>query len=343
MPKVSVIVPAYNSSKTIVRCLAGLVMQTLDDIEIIVVNDCSTDDTLQILTDCEAKFPQRLMIINLSENLGAGGARNVGLEYASGEYIGFVDSDDEVVTTMYEKLYSAAAANNYDIVDSGYFNESEDNAMVHTSDELTGILDDHKRSELIASGGYMVTRIFRKSLIDRLNIHFRSHCILEDCEPLMLLTASAESIGNVKEILYCYHYYGTSTSQSTGEDSYFKNVASAVEAVYKTMSPLPNYDGIKEAVEYAIVNFCALITNIYRPELDSITDAGKTSGRAAAGAKDVSNAPTLRHNVRLERLRQTAGYMRDMVTIPLEKNRYVQNKISKQDISSLKKLTMINF
>jgi glycosyltransferase involved in cell wall biosynthesis len=314
MPKVSIIVPAYNSEKTLVRCLTGLVNQTLSDIEIILVNDCSTDGTLKIMTDCEAQFPEKITVVNLAENLGAGAARNVALQYASGEYVGFVDSDDEVVTTMYEKLYSVAAAGDLDVVDGGYFDEATGAAIVHTSDELTGILDDRKRSELIAGGGYFVSKIIKKSLLDELNIQFRSHCVLEDCETLMLIFARAKNIGNVKEILYCYKYYNNSLSRGIDNEKYYIDVTSAIEAVYNTLSPLPNYEGIKMAVEYAIVNFCALLVEGYRDIIKS------------------------RRSTIEGKLRKISGYLRDMVSIPLDDNIYVQNKISKETIKILKKL-----
>jgi glycosyltransferase involved in cell wall biosynthesis len=315
MPKVSIIVPAYNSERTLARCLAGLVNQTLSDIEIILVNDCSTDGTLKIMTDCEAQFPEKIIVVNLAENLGAGGARNVALQYASGEYIGFVDSDDEVVTTMYEKLYSVAASNELDIVDGGYFDEATDNAIVHTSDELTGILDDRKRSELIASGGYFVSKIIKKSLIDELGIQFRSHCVLEDCETLMLIFAKAKSIGNVKEILYCYKYYKNSFSRGIDNERYYIDVTAAIEAVYNTLSPLPNYAGIKMAVEYAIVNFCALLVEGYR-------DIIKSSRQSTIEGK----------------LRKISGYLHNMVSIPLDENIYVKNKISRETIKLIKEI-----
>jgi glycosyltransferase involved in cell wall biosynthesis len=315
MPKVSVIVPAYNAARTLAGCLGCLVGQTLGDIEIIVVNDCSTDNTLSIMMDCEAQFPDKVMVVNLSENLGAGGARNVGLEYAHGEYIGFMDSDDLVVPDMYKKMYEKAMEDDYDMVDCGYFNEATDSALVHTSDDLTGILDDHKRSELIASGGYLWSRIFKKSLLQELGIQFRTHCILEDCETLMLLFARAKSIGNVKEILYCYKCYDTSISKCVTAASYHASMTAAIEAVYNTLSPLPNYDGIKEAVEYSIVNFCALCANVC----------------LTTGANDP-------YNVTRARLMKLSGYLHSMVTIPLERNHYIQNKISKKDLQTVKDL-----
>ena len=110
MKKVSVIVPVYNAEKTLTDCLGNLVHQTLEDIELILVNDASTDGSLEILLSCERQFPDKVLLINSSENLGAGGARNLALDMAQGEYVGFVDADDMVDSHMYEKLYTAAKA-----------------------------------------------------------------------------------------------------------------------------------------------------------------------------------------------------------------------------------------
>ena len=78
MPKVSVIMPVYNSEMTLIDSLSSLVTQTLTDIELILVNDYSTDNSLKILADCEAQFSDKVLLINLDENHGAGGARNIG-------------------------------------------------------------------------------------------------------------------------------------------------------------------------------------------------------------------------------------------------------------------------
>lgn len=122
MPKVSVIMPVYNSEPTLVDSLSSLVNQTLSDMELILVNDCSTDGSFNILSDCESQFSDKVLLINLDENHGAGGARNIGLSYASGDYIGFMDSDDIATPDMFEKMYTKAISGNYDIVDCVYYN-----------------------------------------------------------------------------------------------------------------------------------------------------------------------------------------------------------------------------
>ena len=112
-PKVSIIIPAYNTEKYIFKCLYSLIAQTLKEIEIIVINDGSTDSTPFIIK----KFSDadgRIKIITQS-NQKQGAARNAGVKIASGEYVGFVDSDDWVDSNYFEKLYNAATKYNSDI------------------------------------------------------------------------------------------------------------------------------------------------------------------------------------------------------------------------------------
>ncbi|MCR5224699.1 MAG: glycosyltransferase [Alphaproteobacteria bacterium] len=115
--KVSVIVPIYNVEKYLARCLDSIIAQTLKDIEIICVNDGSTDKSLAILKEY-AKKDNRITII-CQENKGLSGARNTGMAVATGKYLGFVDSDDWVNAEFYERLYNAAEKHEADIACAG--------------------------------------------------------------------------------------------------------------------------------------------------------------------------------------------------------------------------------
>lgn len=112
-PKVSIIIPAYNAEKYIFKCLISLIQQSLTDIEIIVVNDGSTDNTTDMV-DLFSSKDSRIKLIN-QPNLKQGAARNNGIKNATGEYLGFVDADDWVDLDYYEKLYLAAKKYNSDI------------------------------------------------------------------------------------------------------------------------------------------------------------------------------------------------------------------------------------
>lgn len=117
--KISIILPCYNVEKYLDRCFNSLKNQTLgfENMELIFVNDASTDGTLDKLTTLEEQFPDNIIVINFTENRRQGTARNVALEYASAPYIGYVDSDDWVDVTMFEKMVSAIEKYNCDFVE----------------------------------------------------------------------------------------------------------------------------------------------------------------------------------------------------------------------------------
>lgn len=113
--KVSIIIPAYNTEDYMAQCLDSLLQQTLQEIEIIVVDDGSTDRTLTILKQYEEQNPEKIRVFH-KENGGQGSARNIALQYAQGEYLGFVDSDDWIDFEMYEEMYLKAKDEDADIV-----------------------------------------------------------------------------------------------------------------------------------------------------------------------------------------------------------------------------------
>lgn len=119
MPKISIIIPVYNSSKYLKRCLSSVLNQQLNDYEIILIDDKSKDNSLELIEQFKSKFPNKIKVIENSENLGAGYSRNKGLSLAAGEYIGFVDSDDYIEPQMYKDMYDVVKENNSDIAITG--------------------------------------------------------------------------------------------------------------------------------------------------------------------------------------------------------------------------------
>lgn len=129
MIKVSIIVPVYNVEKFLPQCMDSLINQSLHEIEIICVNDGSTDKSLNILNRY-AKQDKRIKILS-QQNMGLSGARNTGLSFATGEYICFVDSDDWIDIDYCEKLYKKAKKENADIVRGIIYNEYPDRTENH--------------------------------------------------------------------------------------------------------------------------------------------------------------------------------------------------------------------
>lgn len=139
---VSILVPVYNTSKYLVECIESLINQTMKNIEIICINDGSTDSSLKILQEYAQK-DSRIIVIN-KKNTGYGNSMNIGLNKAKGEYIGIVESDDCVTSEMFERLYDTACTNNADVVKSNYYSykSEECNEVIFTE-----ILDKCKYNE----------------------------------------------------------------------------------------------------------------------------------------------------------------------------------------------------
>ena len=136
MPKVSVIVPVYNVEKYIEKCLNSLVNQTLKDIEIIIVNDGSKDNSDKIIKIYQEKYDN--IIYLTKKNGGLSDARNYGIPYAKGEYIAFLDSDDYVENDIYEKMYNKAKENNSDYVECDFIWEYPNKSIIDKGEEYTG-------------------------------------------------------------------------------------------------------------------------------------------------------------------------------------------------------------
>lgn len=262
MKKVSIIIPMFNSKVTLDECLNSIVNQSIfNDLEVIIVDDASTDNSCELAEQYEQSYPDNILLIKLTENVGPGAARNIALTYASGKYIGFVDSDDAIAPTMYEELFDKAIQNDADFVDSGFYSQQTDSAILYTSDELAGNLDDKKRSELLIHGGYTVTKIFKHDFLNRYSIRFREVYVLEDFDFLAEIIARANRVSNVKKIFYIYRDRQDSLSKTVNLISYVNNHSEAITSLYARTCNLPNYPGIQDAIEFLIIRLYSYMIN----------------------------------------------------------------------------------
>ena len=175
MPKVSVLVPIYNVEKYLRQCLDSLINQTLEDIEIICINDGSTDSSPEIISEYQAK-DNRVKVINKA-NSGYGASMNMGVDAATGEYIGIVESDDYAENTMFEKLYNQAKANDLDILKSDFVKYWGDTNQCVKA----GIIDKDWCDKVFTTDEYkealniipsIWSAIYRKEFIQTYNIRF---------------------------------------------------------------------------------------------------------------------------------------------------------------------------
>jgi glycosyltransferase involved in cell wall biosynthesis len=183
--KVSIIVPCYNTKPWLDECLQSLVDQTLQEIEIICINDGSTDGAGARLNEWQTKYPKKIKVIHQA-NGGLANARNAGMKIAQGECIGFVDSDDFVDICMYEKLYIVLKENNADSVRCSFlcFNDGEDIKLKNNNLSFTKIKasKEEVNKTIFAMGCFFCCGyIHKKSFLDNNNIKFQTNIrYLED-------------------------------------------------------------------------------------------------------------------------------------------------------------------
>ena len=227
LDKISVIIPAYNVNKYIDRCLKSIEMQTYDisNLEIILINDSSTDDTLAHLEAIEAKYPDQVILINFENNCGQGAARNVGLSYATGKYVTFIDSDDLIDVSMLYKMAIKAEKYDCDIVECGntIFSKDTDIKIVNDLPEpyYLNLTNNDSRKKLIintCSKTAVWGKLYRRDFIEGNELRFIEKLVFEDIQFSGLVMFLASSYYRINETLY--HYY--SNSDGTVFSSYRK-------------------------------------------------------------------------------------------------------------------------
>lgn len=226
MTKVSIIVPVYNVEKYLKRCLDSLVNQTLKDIEIICVNDGSTDGSLAIL-DEYVRNDDRIVVIN-QENSGQSVARNRGIDVAKGEYLGFVDSDDWVSEDYFERLHNSAIQNNAEIAVGGIIRLHKFNRRKFLTFAKETVTNDvNLKFELcdLPEKSYVWNKIYKSSKLKEIGLKFEEGIVFEDC----IFTPQAlfyfDKIVTVPDAYY--FYWRRSDSTVTRKDG-----KSRVDSVY---------------------------------------------------------------------------------------------------------------
>ena len=255
MIKISVIIPVYNSQDYLKRCMSGILNQTLADIEIICVNDGSTDNSLKILNDY-SQSDKRIKIINLEKNFGAGEAKNAGLKVATGCYLAFLDPDDTIDLNYYEELYKKANQTQADIVKAHLITiETDGSRKVSNINNLI-----KTRSKFYFSYEY-TSAIYKKSLVFDNNIKFPTDLIIgEDVVFLHRLIIKAKTISLINNTNYYYIKRENSLNTKIYDEK-------RIDSSFKTLEyMLKNYDASididlsqKTYLEQYYANICSLL------------------------------------------------------------------------------------
>ena len=206
-PKVSIGLPLYNTEKYLIKCLDSVINQTLRDIEIIIVDDCSPDNSIEIAKKYQKK-DSRIIIIEHDKNLGLGGARNTVIENAKSPYIIMIDSDDWIDLRMLEIMFKKAVYYKADIVACGvkktYENSSIINDFVKYRNEelISNCFDIYFRSNKIIPAIYH--KLFKLDLFINNNIRFPYYIYHQDIATTPQIMFFSNNILLIKEQLYFY-------------------------------------------------------------------------------------------------------------------------------------------
>lgn len=218
MDMISIIVPCYNQAAFLPRCLDSLLEQTYRKIEIVCVNDASTDTTMDVLKEYAAR-DERIKIVDVSHG-GLGWARNCGIRQASGQYLMFCDSDDEFMPETCEKLYNALVKNDCDVAmcsaqviyNSDFHMKSSDDAYYTL--KFSGVVQNFH--DIINQVDVSVwNKIFKKSIVDQYNIKFIQGRLYEDGSFMWKYFALAKKFYCIKDALYKYYRHHNSIMSKT--------------------------------------------------------------------------------------------------------------------------------
>ncbi|MDM0469391.1 hypothetical protein BFS06_10345 [Clostridium perfringens] len=224
MPLLSIIVPVYNVELYIKKCLESIIKQDLNDIEIIIVNDGSKDNSKYIIDKFKEKYPLKVKAYD-KENGGLGDARNFGLKKANGKYVTFVDSDDWLGVNIYSKAIKNAELNNSDIVIFDMI--LEPSKLIRKNNLIENkIYNIYTYKEILLQDASVCNKIFKLSLFKNNGIYFPTNILHEDRLVIIKLLFESRNITYLDKI--GYHYF-----QDRGE------------SITKNINPKKYYDIIK--------------------------------------------------------------------------------------------------
>jgi glycosyltransferase involved in cell wall biosynthesis len=249
--KISVIVPIYNKELYIEKCLNSILQQTLSEIEIILIDDGSTDNSVNVINTFK---DSRINLIR-QKNKGASSARNCGIKIATGEYIAFVDADDYIENTMYEKMYTTAENLNSDIIVCQFRKYNSTGTLFETNS-----LDETFESILLGkSFSVMWNKIYKRSLFTENNISFMENIYYEDIGTLYKLYHFAKKINVIEDRFYNWYLRENSVTESFTK----KHINSMFKVLIDMLDFIKTHNLISKYFEYYLIKYFSSIEFLF--------------------------------------------------------------------------------
>lgn len=251
--RISVIIPCFNVENYIDRCLTSIEQQTvgIEQFEIILVDDCSVDDTLSKLKAFEQKYEANTVLIPCEENVGAAEARNIGLMYATGDYITFIDADDYIANTMFEKMVASLEVSQCEMVECLYQEFSEESVCetrVVGQERVYNLFNPSERKNYIVNYGLKSAvwgRMYRKDFFDRTGLRFIAGAIYEDVQFSGVAMFLLQSVCVIPETLYFYYSNENGITRTPNREK----LKQEVEIIHLMLEELDDRGMIKDVMD----------------------------------------------------------------------------------------------
>lgn len=259
MKKVTVIVPFYNVEQYIQKCLESLINQTLEEIEIILVNDGSKDASYKIAKEFQEKYPDKIKYYE-KPNGGLGDARNFGIDYATGEYIAFLDSDDYVEPTMYEEMYNKAKQETADMVECDFWWEYPNKKKEDIGLEYNTPKEMLVKSRVVAWNKIIKREIYLQYPEARFSVGLR----YEDIEGFYKILPYIKKVAFVRKPFI--HYIQRQGSISKTQNKKNEEIFEVLENVINYYKEKNIYKDFKEELEYIYTRYllCSSLLRIVK-------------------------------------------------------------------------------
>lgn len=249
MTKVSVIIPVYNGEKYIRACLESVLKQTLQEIEIIVINDGSTDSTQEILENYQKQYNDKIKIVK-KENEGQGEARNVGIDLSQGEFLTFVDADDEIEPNMLQNMYELLKKEEADVVICDYYEIYEKNRVLKKA--IPQRQNDIKRDYIVSVAG-PCNKLIRTEILTKKKLHFIQTGAYEDLSIIPLIGLYANKIVYLEEPLYNYYIRQGSTMRQNNFNNKLLSIYEVLEYLTKEFEKSGLLEKYEEELEFIYI------------------------------------------------------------------------------------------
>lgn len=272
MPKLSLIIPVYNAGPYIEACLESLLVQTMDDVEVLLIDDHGCDDSMERARRFIDTHPsgKTFRLLATPSNSGPGPARNVGIDAAQGEYIGFVDSDDAVEPDFCELLYGAAKQHDADVsyCQASLVKPTGTTLMCNPTIENGDFSGDKRRFFLTHYTTLFVSFLYRRSLLNEYGIRFPSTRSAEDSYFLTCALLAAQRMVCVDKPLYRYLVHEESLSEVRNPHRYLDKVKS-FDLLMQFAREKGLYEANKDELDYIYIKkgyLLSILTHIYNED-----------------------------------------------------------------------------